>query len=61
MFINSYREFQQKDATFRRAMKEFDSAKAEAWEGAYKKVYIEKYHGAGEDKGSNYLIITPEV
>jgi len=61
MFINSYREFQQKDATFRWAMKEFDSAKAEAWEEAYKRLYIEKYYGAGEDKGSNYLIITPEV
>ena len=48
-------------ASFRAAMNQFDSAKAEAWEKAYSQIYTEKYHGAGEEKGSNYLIITPEV
>jgi hypothetical protein len=42
-------------------MAQFDSAKAEAWDKAYRKLHTEKYGGAGEDKGSNYLIITPEI
>jgi hypothetical protein len=61
MFAEKWNEFQQKTASFKMAMGQFDSAKAEAWDKAYGQLHSEKYHGAGEDKGSNYLIITPEV
>lgn len=61
MFANEWNKFQQKEAAFRMAIKQFDSAKAEAWEKAYKQIYTEKYHGAGEDNGSKHLIITPEA
>ncbi|KAJ5174715.1 uncharacterized protein N7482_000592 [Penicillium canariense] len=59
-FINAWMEFNTKAAQYQSAVMSYDKEKAENWQHEYSRQWTEKFYGPGEDKGSQYIIITPE-
>ncbi|KAK7421569.1 hypothetical protein QQZ08_009914 [Neonectria magnoliae] len=56
----SYQHFQQSEAAYQQAGQRYGSDEFKKWQEEYQSLRTKALYGDGEDKGSKFLIITPE-
>ncbi|KAE8361018.1 hypothetical protein BDV27DRAFT_161138 [Aspergillus caelatus] len=59
-FMQAYNEFQAKQNRYDAIAQAYDPEQALAWKQEFQRRWNETYFGTGEEKGSNFIIITPE-